>query len=359
MVLSEKQQSRVHDLIDKIFLSSFSFSSVDAIANTACEILDSHYFGFVLFPLNRECIAPLLVTNNPPEFLSEYNNVYQKDFIAESLIETGKEAVLRRLPDWNRGGHRDYLEPLDRVRPACDGIYIPMRTKEGLIRGYWAIARAGLHSPSFSNNDLEVFRFLAGFMDEAYDRSFLEFASLENTAYLDLDGHLLHAGENISQVFSDIFGINLEASNYEKASNCNIFLARLMMYQNHPYRHGQDRADINFHGKRFRFKFSMVDAGVTPSESQGVRSIKVVLIYDGDFHSAKLQSVIHFSRREEEVLRGIFRGHMNKEIAFNLGIDESTVKSYTHNIFEKIGFHSRTELVLGLPQKIPLDFRGQ
>jgi len=41
---------------------------------------------------------------------------------------------------------------------------------------------------------------------------------------------------------------------------------------------------------------------------------------------------------------------MNKEIAQELGVDESTIKRHTHNIFEKTGFHSRVELVLGLSQ---------
>lgn len=358
MVLSEKRQQRVHELIDTIFLSSFTFSSVDAISKDACEILDAHYFGFVLFPLNRENTVPLLVTNNPPAFISEYANVYQKDPITKAMIETGKEAVLQRIPDWNKGVNRDYLEPLNKIRPACDGIYIPMRTESGLFRGYWAIARAGLHSSPFSDNDLEIFQFLAGFMDEAFDRSFRDFAYVEYTAFLDSNGHVVQAGEVISQVFHNIFGFGRNSGNFEKAVYLNLFLTRFRMFQDHPYHHGQDRVNINFRGKNFKFRFSLIDDGMIPVELRGNRIIKVFLLPDSDSRSIDTPNSINFSCREKEVLRGIFLGQMNKEIAKNLGIDESTVKRYTHNIFEKTGFHSRTELVLGLPQMLTIDFGG-
>jgi DNA-binding NarL/FixJ family response regulator len=56
-----------------------------------------------------------------------------------------------------------------------------------------------------------------------------------------------------------------------------------------------------------------------------------------------------FTARELEVLDGIYAGKSNKEIAAELGVDESTVKRHSHNIYEKTGYRSRVELVLGLP----------
>lgn len=61
-----------------------------------------------------------------------------------------------------------------------------------------------------------------------------------------------------------------------------------------------------------------------------------------------LSRAYRLTPREGEVVFEILKGRMNKEIARSLGVDESTIKRHTHNIYEKTGFRSRTELVLGL-----------
>jgi DNA-binding NarL/FixJ family response regulator len=49
------------------------------------------------------------------------------------------------------------------------------------------------------------------------------------------------------------------------------------------------------------------------------------------------------SDREREVLRLVVEGNSNKEIARQLGVEISTVKSHLHNAFEKIGVQDRTQ----------------
>jgi ATP/maltotriose-dependent transcriptional regulator MalT len=51
------------------------------------------------------------------------------------------------------------------------------------------------------------------------------------------------------------------------------------------------------------------------------------------------------STREREVYELIVQGRSNKEIASTLFISESTTKVHVRHIFEKLGVHSRTELV--------------
>jgi DNA-binding NarL/FixJ family response regulator len=51
------------------------------------------------------------------------------------------------------------------------------------------------------------------------------------------------------------------------------------------------------------------------------------------------------SEREEEVLRLLAWGYSNKEIAAELGISIKTVETYKVRIGEKLGLHSRTEMV--------------
>jgi two-component system nitrate/nitrite response regulator NarP len=50
--------------------------------------------------------------------------------------------------------------------------------------------------------------------------------------------------------------------------------------------------------------------------------------------------------RETEVARHVASGLRNKEIAYRANITEGTVKMHLHNIYEKVGVASRTELAI-------------
>jgi DNA-binding NarL/FixJ family response regulator len=52
------------------------------------------------------------------------------------------------------------------------------------------------------------------------------------------------------------------------------------------------------------------------------------------------------SRRETEVLAGIARGESNKEIAAQMGVAVSTIKSHVANLLGKLGVESRTQAAL-------------
>jgi DNA-binding NarL/FixJ family response regulator len=49
--------------------------------------------------------------------------------------------------------------------------------------------------------------------------------------------------------------------------------------------------------------------------------------------------------REQEVLRSVFEGLTNKEIAFRIGASQSSVKATLQNLFEKTGVRTRGQLV--------------
>jgi two-component system, NarL family, response regulator len=57
------------------------------------------------------------------------------------------------------------------------------------------------------------------------------------------------------------------------------------------------------------------------------------------------QSVDALSDREMDVLRLLAKGLANNDIADDLSITESTVKSHVHSIFQKLGVSGRTEAV--------------
>ena len=51
------------------------------------------------------------------------------------------------------------------------------------------------------------------------------------------------------------------------------------------------------------------------------------------------------TRRERQVLRGVFGGQTNKEIAFDLGVSEPLVKSVMQQLFTKTGVRNRSQLL--------------
>jgi DNA-binding NarL/FixJ family response regulator len=54
---------------------------------------------------------------------------------------------------------------------------------------------------------------------------------------------------------------------------------------------------------------------------------------------------VELSEREEEVLRLIAQGYSNKKISARLDVSVKTVETYKARSFEKLGLHSRVELV--------------
>lgn len=60
--------------------------------------------------------------------------------------------------------------------------------------------------------------------------------------------------------------------------------------------------------------------------------------------SARLERL---TKREREVFDRIIRGKMNKQVAFELGTTERTIKAHRHKVMEKMQARSVVELVTG------------
>lgn len=68
----------------------------------------------------------------------------------------------------------------------------------------------------------------------------------------------------------------------------------------------------------------------------------VIATHLNSFH---LPEGMNWTQREGEILDLLSRGMCNKEIANLLGITERTVKFHVSNVFQKLGVHSRREVV--------------
>ena len=65
-----------------------------------------------------------------------------------------------------------------------------------------------------------------------------------------------------------------------------------------------------------------------------------------DKHEALRRLVNGLTPRERQVFERVARGRLNKQIAYELGSTERTVKAHRRNLMEKLGIKSLTELVL-------------
>ena len=63
------------------------------------------------------------------------------------------------------------------------------------------------------------------------------------------------------------------------------------------------------------------------------------------------QKVSLLTRRESEIFELLIGGMMNKQIAYQIGITEHTVKSHVSRILNKLGVSSRMDLVVSMHQE--------
>ena len=71
---------------------------------------------------------------------------------------------------------------------------------------------------------------------------------------------------------------------------------------------------------------------------------KIVKYKRKEVHADKVAEN-NLTEKELFVLKAIARGYKNKEIAFDMGIAERTVKAHLTNIYNKLGVNSRSEAV--------------
>lgn len=85
------------------------------------------------------------------------------------------------------------------------------------------------------------------------------------------------------------------------------------------------------------------DAGVTSSQ---LRTVMYELSQPDNQPQGRHPSPSPLTTRETEMLRGLAKGLTNKQIALEVGLSTSTVRSHLHNVYTKIGVADRAQAVL-------------
>lgn len=94
--------------------------------------------------------------------------------------------------------------------------------------------------------------------------------------------------------------------------------------------------------------------GETWLDSKAVRS----LVAGASGRSDEHRSSQPLTGRERAVLKGVFEGLANKEIAASLEISEGSVKAVMQQLFDKTGVRTRSQLVRIALEKLTFDWRS-
>lgn len=352
MYVSTIKLAIIRKILVALYTSAFDEGLILRVAHDLGMALEAHYFGFFLFSHAR-CDHPIFLTNNPAEFIPVYTSVVQEDFLTKSIVHSGTSCVLKRMSDFNQPENRNFIRAVQDSRPISDVAYFPIRTG-ATLRGYIALARAGLRNRDFSDDDLDVFWFVASFLNDAFERSLVLPPSDEDTGYLDYAGNIVYAGDHVKTAFDELFGVTRARLGSAMHHRWSQFLTSYSTYLYGPFRLGMDTVRLEKSGREYSFRFSPVKPGSLYIEQKGVpcAAVRLLPMKQARIDGAQLelcQGNYAFTPREREVIRGILQCKSNKAIACDLRVEETTIKRYTHNIYEKTGLKTRVELVLGLP----------
>jgi DNA-binding NarL/FixJ family response regulator len=94
--------------------------------------------------------------------------------------------------------------------------------------------------------------------------------------------------------------------------------------------------------------------GETWLDSKAVRS----LVAGASGRSEEQRTSQPLTPRERAVLKGVFEGHANKEIAASLQISEGSVKAVMQQLFDKTGVRTRSQLVRIALERLTADWRS-
>jgi len=351
MVIDDDKIGDLKKFIGNSLTGEFSNSYLENQSNLLCRLLDSHYFATILFP-NRHSNRIYYFSNNPDEFNQVYLPLQDRDVLQDAMINTKTPVTYRQINRQDIPGKRDFFEPIQKIRPVSDCMYIPF-TLDDRLCGFTAIAREGASSPTYGREDLKTFDFLSSYIKEIFIRSFSLPAPEENQGYLDREGHVIGCGRSAKDIFTDLFGDKHWDSPLASGHALGGAIKRAFhsVLYDLPGSHGTVK--LNHGGKEYRLEMKRHTKIGTTHLPSGVPAVEIRLkrvadrklsLIDYDNFVKKYE----LTPREKELVDCIYRGMNNQAISEHLKISLSTVKKHVWNIYNKVGVDSRTGLIFAL-----------
>lgn len=341
MIISDDKIEKTREIIRSLYTLPCSASSIALELAALQSLINADYNAVLILPSAQQKDATIL-SNNPSGYIDVYKTVIHEDFLMEAIIEKNSAYIMARDPSFNIPEHMHFIDTVQQSRPISDIMYMPIRTNKALF-GHFAIGRAGLSSPFFSDEEVNLFLFIAPFIADFLAHSLDLGPPPEFGAYVDYQGNAVVAG-----------------ARFRKLGLVNAALYSLIQTAYLRFLHGQlepgmNQLSLSVGSKTYSVHFSLLPATDLRTQSTGIPFASVDIleplmpdVSEKPFTSIKWLDPYGLTLREKQVVEELYRGLSNKSIALKLGVDESTIKRHTHNIYEKTGFGSRVELLLGI-----------
>ena len=126
--------------------------------------------------------------------------------LLDTVVETGRVYCASRDPHFYLPQHRHFFDTVQRMRPHQRHRLRALEVSPRASSGTAAWDAPVLGRPNFIDSEMELFRFIAGFLDDAYQRSRLPIPLEEDRACLDYHGCIVDAGPRIKDSFDELFG---------------------------------------------------------------------------------------------------------------------------------------------------------
>lgn len=243
----------------------------------------------------------------------------------KNLVNQRRTISLRSLHEWDAPSNQDFLSPLQKLRPSCDGIYM---------------------------NELRIFEFLSSFLSDAVCRSITALPAPDDTAHLNSRGEVLRAGSRIGESFQEIFG----SSSWECQARGDTPAGQAFQERFRSFLYSANPSSSRFtwkktEGKRYEFRFQL-QPGFGALLSTSVNTVVLVFQQSDEQEEdtsilplKKAQELYELTEDEIAVVRAIYKGYTNREIGMSLGVSESTIKRRLGSIYKKTKVASRTRLL--------------
>jgi len=182
-------------------------------------------------------------------------------------------------------------------------------------------------------------------------------ATLSDEADIDLvaeasDAHEVLELSNKTQADVILLDISMPGPSLAKTvaalkERCDSRILLLTAYNDDAYVRSAIRAGVAGYLLKDEAAEALVDAIRTVHKGNVWFSRSIVAkMYEWRASEARSAELPELTNREKDVLEAIARGWNNSRIAESLGLAEQTVRNYASSIYDKLGLHSRAEVIV-------------
>lgn len=344
----------VQDYFERLYSMDSEIQVLETICPALSSIVYSDFYGLFLFP-NVVSKQPLFCTNNPSDFIKAYNeSLSYSDIFTERMVSAGNQtAVLHEILPPGAYAKSEFLNESDKYRgkKEKDGCYFPVII-DAMLSGFIAFGRFEDYPEYYSDAEIELLSFLVSFIPAGVERALEVPPPSSHTAYINGYGEVVSAGDEMKAILMEILGTRYwNRPCLQKGRNGEHMKRMIGSMLKGSISIGKGEVDLEAGGRRWTLRFRSLSnpedsfRRYFPKQPQITASLQTVRLEEGWVFLEPAFQKYSISAREQTLVRLLYQGYSNSEIAKALQISEATVKHHLYNICNKTGAGSRTQLV--------------